>query len=558
MKIIYRNLLLAIIFISILQSCSKETKYLPLLLKIDTIMLSNPDSAYNMLLTFRNIKLQNAEERALYALLLTQAKDKKNIPHNNDSLISIAINYYKNTAKEEKKNRSYFYLGRSLQENDNISEAIYAYLKALDEKSTNYKNQVLIYDNLAICYESQNFFHKALEAYQQSYLINKINKDSIGILYSLRGLANLYTLQKDTPKALDYYNQALSIIQQVNIPTLESAIYCDISRFFHEQGDYKTANKYISMAIQNSSTKQNTAVTLFWKGKILYGLNQYDSAYYYFKSASTSEDIYTQTACYQSLYELKKKQQLYNEAVFFNDKALVLYDSIQNSLRQEEINDIIKEHELAIADQKYKITHQKYTTIISLCFLTGILGITISFMYINNKNKKRRLKLQQDLMGTIADRNDLKEQFKHLTLTNENIQRKNDELQTNLIQLWKQTMTISTLLFQTSDSFKKIISIEKCKYIPNKQKKKEDVEFIRKEINSTYAQAIQNLQESFPNLTHEDTVYCILSYLKLSNSTIKICMQTESAPALTQRRYRIKKQLSQGIFDFIFSLTSEK
>lgn len=287
-------------------------------------------------------------------------------------------------------------------------------------------------------------------------------------------------------------------------------------------------------------------------------MNQYDSAHYYLTQASNSEDIYTQAACYQTLYELKKKQYLFNDAILYNDKALILYDSIQNSQRQEEINDILEKHALAIANQKHKNIRQKYIAIISLCSLTCILGLTIVFMFINNQNKKKRLRLQQDLMRIIADRNELKEQFKYLTLTNNKTQEKNKELQINLIQLWRQTMVISTQLFQTTDSFKKIISIEKCKYIPHKQKKKEEIENIRQDINNVFAQAIQNLQETFPDLTHEDVIYCILSYLKLSIFTIKICMQTESTPALTQRKYRIKKQLNQETFGFIFSSTYNK
>lgn len=88
--------------------------------------------------------------------------------------------------------------------------------------------------------------------------------------------------------------------------------------------------------------------------------------------------------------------------------------------------------------------------------------------------------------------------------------------------------------------------------MPDKVMKQEDVKSIRLEIKKTFAEAIQNLQELHPTLTQEDIFYCVLSYLKLSDTTIKICMEIASSPALTQRKYRIKKQLVKQVFDYIF------
>lgn len=476
MKFNYLKLILSVIGIGILYSCSEKNQYLPSLLKIDMIMLYSPDSAYKLLSSIKDVDLRSEEEKALFSLLLAQAINKKYIPNINDSLISV----------------------------------IHAYLIAINNKSDDYRTQTLVYDNLAVCYESQNFFQKAQEAYQHSYHINKENKDSIRILYPLRGIANLYALQGNISKAIIYYNQSASIIKKDEKAEWISAIYCDMSRLF---------------------------LTL--------------------NLPSLSEDIYTQTAIYQSLYELKKKQRLFHEAISYNDKALILYDSIQSSLHQEEINDILKEHALTIAHQEQKKLQNKHMAILSFCTLIGITGIIMLFMHTNNHNKNKHIELQHNLMKAIADRNEFIERFKNLSLTNENTQKMNERLQISLLELWQQTMLICTRLFQATDSFRKVIAIEKCKYIPDKQKKKEEIDFIRMEIKSTFAQTIQNLQESFPTLTQEDIIYCILSYLKLSISTIKICMQIESTAALTQRKYRIKKQLNQEVFNFIFNPINE-
>ena len=103
----------------------------------------------------------NKEDQATYALLKTKATDKCYFEHYNDSLISIAVNFYKNKTNNNKTAESYFYLGRVYQDNNDILGAIKAYLNAIDATPNNQELKVLIYDNLAECYKAQDQYEKA-------------------------------------------------------------------------------------------------------------------------------------------------------------------------------------------------------------------------------------------------------------------------------------------------------------------------------------------------------------------------------------------------------------
>ena len=89
-----------------------------------------------------------------------------------------------------------------------------------------------------------------------------------------------------------------------------------------------------------------------------------------------------------------------------------------------------------------------------------------------------------------------------------------------------------------------------------REEKQKEINSIQKEINEVFIEAIQELREQYPKLTQEDLFYCILQYLRLSTSTIKFCMRVESNQALTQRKYRIKKQISPQTFSIIFNESS--
>lgn len=104
----------------------------------------------------------------MYALLLTQALDKNYIQHQNDSIISIAIDYYKNKDNNNLKAKSYFYLGRVYQDNEEYVKATEAYLTVLKSTPTDKTFILQVYNNLAMCYENQEFYIQAIKTYKES------------------------------------------------------------------------------------------------------------------------------------------------------------------------------------------------------------------------------------------------------------------------------------------------------------------------------------------------------------------------------------------------------
>ena len=130
------------------------------------------------------------------------------------------------------------------------------------------------------------------------------------------------------------------------------------------------------------------------------------------------------------------------------------------------------------------------------------------------------------------------------------------EIKQQQVELWRRTLQICTRLFHTSTSYKKLHAIETAKFKKEREEKQKEINSIQKEINEVFIEAIQELREQYPKLTQEELFYCILQYLRLSTSTIKFCMRVESNQALTQRKYRIKKQISPQTFSIIFNESS--
>ena len=529
----------------------------PQLQLADSLIDKRADSALCILEKLSIEEISNKSAKAMYALLLTEALDKNFKSHRNDSLILIAVDYYKDNSNNTLKTKAYYYLGRVYQDNKEYIKATEAYLTALKTASPNQAPILQIYNNLALCYESQEFYLPAIKTYKESYATAEKMQDKYGILHATRGLGNVYAIQDEEEKALSYYQKALSIAQSIKDSLWENAIFCDIAKVYDDQGLYIEAKKQIDLALRYAPSNINLSPTYFWKGSILYNLEETDSAIHYLSRASTKANIYTKASIYQTLYEINKENKNYEQAILYNDTALTCYDSIQKIIHHTEINNLIKKHSIDIYKEQIKKQSQQTKVIFIIGGLVTMFLFIYTVMYISNRNKKTHIHWQQLLMKNQTEKATLKEEIRALSHANEINEHRYADILNQRIKLWHQSLQICVRLFKTTTSYKKIQSIETSKNKKEKEITQEELSLIYQEINEAFIEAMQELLEQYPSLTQDYLYYCILNYLQLSNNTIKVCMKAGSQSALTQRKYRIKKQLSDLSFSIIFDAKGE-
>lgn len=131
-----RRFLFALCFllgVGCLCSCKKTTSSIcSLLLTADSLMWAKPDTALLLLEQVATPQKLRGADRALYALLMTQARYKSCKLLGNDSLIKIAVDYYEGTKDWEKLAKAHFYWGCIYMEQQELPKAIELYLKAID------------------------------------------------------------------------------------------------------------------------------------------------------------------------------------------------------------------------------------------------------------------------------------------------------------------------------------------------------------------------------------------------------------------------------------------
>ena len=96
----------------LLTDCNDPKHVTDALNHAEVLMNEYPDSAWTVLNALSPDEMGQNRTRARYVLLYTQAQDKTYRDETNDSLISIAVDYYRNTDDVRRKFLSYYYKGR--------------------------------------------------------------------------------------------------------------------------------------------------------------------------------------------------------------------------------------------------------------------------------------------------------------------------------------------------------------------------------------------------------------------------------------------------------------
>lgn len=486
-----------------LSSCSSSVKS-PLLLSADSLMEIYPDSALSILESISSPQKLPRADRALYALLLTQARHKNYIALGDDSLIKTAVEYYGDKKKSVRAAKAHYYWGATYGEKGYTSFAVDEYLTAIRLMPVRDEFLAMIYDNLADCYEKDELFDIAIDAYREAYQILKGGSQQT---YPLRGIARMCLLQNKKDSALFYYHQALDCALAEQDSSLIGALYHDLAMAYNEKKDYIQADKYVSKAIAVQG--QDAVNVCLSKAQIMLNLNKLDSASYFFRKNIDQLDIYGRAVCYDGMYQIAKKRGEWKTATENIDAYKVLYDSIQFMTDNEELNRLMDKHQLE--EHKRLLSEHTKTLIFSLvtAFFLLMVVCVFYFMWNDRKRKKHYIALQHELTQKRVDTMLLKEE--EVSESNkEDLNKKRSELTERQIQL-----CISVL--KTTDCYDQLEALERATHkqlLMMRSLRKG----IRSEISNAFVDVMMNLKERYPALTGDDIFYCVLSLLCCSKN----------------------------------------
>lgn len=445
-QILKATLLAFIIFFS----CHQVSQQHPILEQAEKVMSEHPDSALFLLEQVATPEKMPERDYATWCLLITEARDKNYIEHTSDSLINVAIQYFEKKKDINRLAEAYYCQGRVLSELSVSEEALTAYLKAkeLVRETSDRDLEARINNHLGTLYWENRKFKESLVCYQKSYRNYKICRDTIGIINTMQNIGECMRESGQLDSAYHYLDGALKLARQGGITSYTAYLLSSLGNIYTEKKLYEKALAYKKASL-NYSEKRNTIYSCYYSiGKLYGNLHKLDSALLFAEMALASTDLYVECGANWLIYTLYVKKQDYKKACTYNERYLLLRDSIEQVYQPQKLAKVeaLYNKERLISKQNQQMhTARSRQDFLLICFLCACLAIGIVYVImfqIISKHKLRNKEIQKLLQKNESLLLSDKQEMEKKDIALQTIQK---QLEENHLLIDSLTETIQTL-----------------------------------------------------------------------------------------------------------------
>ena len=509
--------ILTILLLLACTACYRSTRHVTEhLSQAEGLIWAAPDSALHILESISTSRHLTGKEQADYALLLSLAQYRCYIPVSSDSLINLAIEYYKDKNDADKKGAAFYVKGCILEEyTKDIPNALLAYKEAeMCIPDMNEKRYVArIYSSLGYINKKSFHFDPAKEYYQKAVQANIDGKDTVAYASNLLNLSTLYYTLHQADSANRCINTLIDIADSLNDLDLQVKIYNNIANRKIFEKNYAEAEKYLIHAIRLSSPHFPDKLSLGLANLYAY-TGQKEKADSLFTHLLSCPDLLVRSNSYLDLlnYFLASHPQEHS----YLNHYIALTDSIYKENRAEEVGKIQQKYDNEVLARTNDQLYFKW-------ILTSVVGSLICIIAVTFLQKKWRKAnaLQKQI-------EELEEKKKVLTSSSQENERyviQISELESQINDLKNEKRRLKYLINKTKESkedkeddyssiFKTYLSITKDKTY-DKERERDN---LRQWLNLTNQNFTDKLIKHYSVLSKSNQLMdvCCLTALNLS------------------------------------------
>ena len=554
----------------------KQTDVTQVLDRAETCMAERPDSSLYLLRTLDKRHISGSLRKARYALLYSQALDKNYIDVDNDSLIRVAVDYYKGHGTSHEKALAYFYLGRVYDNAGDETRATEAFVEAETHALDTDDHYIcgLIYSYLGNLYFSQYSFDEALAMYDKSEKCYAQAGQLRNEGYMVEAKARVYKLQHLWDNSLNEYNKAKEIFFVLN--DFEQILFINraISIIQFQSG------KQIDLTIDllKSLYSENKIYTLPVEDYPLWSMislknKDLDKAREYALLSLSNKDSLSErqlAGLYALLIEIESSAKNYSKVLEYSGE----YEKIMENIDEYERHNLIQEIEHKYKNRQLKDqleAEEKYhfyqLKIISLLIF---LAIIIALYIINHLIKrKRRIIIEKnkeiEIYKIMAD--DLASNYTELKNLYDRLGAERDQEDETETRFMK---ALDNRLKGLGDLLEEAYLFENkperfLKTFKDYVKESSAQEFafsdLRYIVNKKYCGIVDYLQKTYSDLSESDLDLCSMICFGFSSNSIRQIYAHTNPDSIYNKRSKLRNKLKLGpsiqIEGFIRNLLAE-
>lgn len=560
---IYVTLLYCLILFAA-TSCRHSSPAGSLLASADAVMHTYPDSALRLLKQVSHPEQLSGEQQALYALLSTQAAYKNGIPVENDSLISIACNYYASSSDSIRKAWSCFYAAQVYRDMSMPKKSL-EYFHMADNASRgtdNYRFLELLYFHWGKLLGDLDLYSDELRLLEKSLEISYNNKDTSNILYCMSEIGWIYLLTENADNALSVLSNACDVLDNYKISEHHFIINQRISIAYQMKGEYRKALEYINNSLSYDNIN-NPIPILISKGDIYLDMHEYDSAAVYFSRMKKDNcTTLSSQAAYNNLWSrFYAAKGDYKTAYTYLKERCRLTDELAEDRTSEEIARIQKRYDYTvIKHENDRLKLQQLQSRFWMVVLCGSLLVAVAAIYIIYLTYKRYRKKKEEVIST---KDKLMQQLRiQLQDRNMELQQEKEKVLMQELEHSRRMNDYDTELKKRDDRIQRMAPseekmrnyilgqsaiVQKMKHLQDMCMKdqlasvlgKNEQEEVLFTADLCFNNFVSRLRELCPSLSDSDLLLCSLIRLGMSAADI-VCLLDIQKQTFKKRKSRIK------------------
>lgn len=367
----------------------------------DSLTNACPDSAITLLKNIENtLQTEPETTQMYYRLLCIKANDKAYIPHTSDSLILPVLHYYIEKGDKQHLPEAYYYAGRVYRDLGDAPQALEYFEKAAEAlpEDGGYKLKSKIYSQMGTLFAYQSMYAEALEMYKRGGEYDEILKDSVGMVFKLRDIGNMYKELGKEDSTLAYFKEASRLSRLLQRIDLFNMLQSQLAFIYTDLQKYDSARTALQNALKDIEQPNRSAIYNI-AARFYDVTNQTDSAIWYYNELLDFGSVYAkQTAC-RRLLELTLKQNDTQQATGYLNNCLLYTDSIQKLTQTETIHRMhsLYNYQLREKENIQLKTENRNKTLLIGMISGSLLIIIISFIAYRQYSRRKTLELKQQL-----------------------------------------------------------------------------------------------------------------------------------------------------------------
>lgn len=289
-------LLFTLLYI-VMTGCTGNHAQLTKLQSIDSLMEQNPQAAYDSLCLYKKQMMEDSPRKVemRYRLLTAKAQNKLYLEMPSDSVFREVVDYYDSKGTSNEKMEAYYLMGCVYRDQKEAPKAMMSYKKAIEcadtlSKGCDYTTLFRNYGQMANIYRYQYLHKEAIECEQKYGYYAALSKNIASFIQSLDFIASEYYELGDTLKAIELTRKCYMLYREKRMYKDAAGVLPALIYFYLQRAQYQQAYFYMNSYEKESDLFDRNGniqegYEHYYKAKGMYylGVNQVDSAEYYYR-----------------------------------------------------------------------------------------------------------------------------------------------------------------------------------------------------------------------------------------------------------------------------------